>query len=99
MAERSRQGTASDVETRLDVNHLRREARTALELAVVALAPWELIERLAAAAGLLEALGELPTHSPPRVALVPKVLTHARNALEEWQKWRKEHLEQRLPRG
>ena len=54
MAEGSRGVTAPTVETRLDVNHLRRAARTALELAVVALAPWELIERLAMAAGLLE---------------------------------------------
>jgi hypothetical protein len=33
--------------SQLDLSHLRREARTALELAIIALAPDELIERLA----------------------------------------------------
>ena len=42
-------------ESGLSLSHLRRETRTALELAVVALAPSELLERLAASAGLLEA--------------------------------------------
>lgn len=86
-------------ETQLDLSHLRRDARTALELAVVALAPWELVQRLASAAGLLEALSELPTDSAPVVALVPKVLTRAEKALKDWQDWRTQHLEARLPRG
>ena len=83
----------------MNLGHLRREARTALELAVVALAPPELVDRLAAAAGLLEALVELPTDSVPVVSLVPRVVTRTRNALDEWQKWRREHLDKRIPRG
>ena len=84
--------------TRLEVTHLRRESRTALELAVVALAPWPLIHGLAAAAGLLEALSELPPDSPPALALVPKVLGLAKEALEPWKKWEKENLRPKLPR-
>ena len=61
-------------QTHLDLSHLRRETRTALELAVVALAPFELLDGLAAAAGLLEALEELPRDSPAVVALVPPLL-------------------------
>jgi hypothetical protein len=76
----------------LDLSHLRREARTALELAVVALAPSPLIDELAAAAGLLEALVELPSNSPPVAALVPKVGRRTREALEAWQDWQAKHL-------
>jgi hypothetical protein len=86
-------------ETSLDLRHLRRDVRTALELAVVALAPGELVDRLAASAGLLEALVDLPTDSAPVIALVPKVVTRTRRALEDWQKWHDEHLEKKIPRG
>jgi hypothetical protein len=83
----------------LSLSHLRREARTALELAVVALAPSGLIDRLAAAAGLLEALIELPANSPPALALVPGLVERARQALDDWQTWRRENLERKMPRG
>jgi hypothetical protein len=86
-------------EVSLDLSHLRRDVRTALELAVVALAPGDLVDRLAVSAGLLEALSELPTDSAPVIALVPKVVTRTRSALEDWQKWHDEHLEKRIPRG
>src|SRR3954447_3630845 len=99
MAERSRTVVRDHGETLLELTHQRREATTALELAVVALAPWRLIERLATAAGLLEALAELPADSPPALTLVPKVLTLAREALEAWRKWEKMNLEQKLARG
>jgi hypothetical protein len=85
--------------TSLDLSHLRREARTALELAVVAMAPMELVDRLAAAAGLLEALVELPKDSAPVLSLVPRLQSQAKSALDDWQKWHKEHLEKRMPRG
>lgn len=83
----------------MDLSHLRRESRTALELAVVALAPAELVDGLATAAGLLEALVELPSDSAPVIALVPRVQSQAKGALEAWQKWQKEHLENKMPRG
>jgi hypothetical protein len=99
MSKRQRQAEDRHAETQLDLRHLRREARTALELAVVALAPSELVDRLAAAAGLLEALVELPTDSAPVVALVPRVATRTKSALADWQKWHDEHLEKKIPRG
>ena len=79
-------------ETSLDLSHLRRDARTALELAVVALAPSEIIDALAAPAGLLEALVELPPNSAPVVALVPKLVKRTREALDAWQDWQAKHL-------
>ena len=86
-------------DTPLDLSHLRREARTALELALVALAPSDLVDRLATVAGLLEALVELPTNSAPVLALVPTVVTRANSALADWKKWRQDHLEGKIPRG
>jgi hypothetical protein len=93
------QSTEVEAESQLDLSHLRCESRTALELAVVAMAPSDLVDRLAAAAGLLEALVELPTDSAPVVAIVPRVVTRARSTLEDWQKWRHQHLEGKIPRG
>jgi hypothetical protein len=99
MSKRGQSTEVEHVESQMDLSHLRRESRTALELAVVALAPSELVDRLAASAGLLEALVELPTDSPPVIALVPTVVTRTRRALEDWQKWCHEHLEKKIPRG
>lgn len=99
MAKRVRPVERRRDETSLDLSHLRREARTALELAVVAMAPSELVDRLAVSAGLLEALVELPPGSPPAVTLVDRVVTRTRSSLDDWQTWRKEHLEKRIPRG
>lgn len=71
----------------LDRSHLRRDTRSALELAIVELAPTELIERLALVAGLLEALAELPSDSAPALALGPSAEERARDALAKWQAW------------
>ena len=73
--------------TRLDFSHLRRDARTALELAIVELAPTELIEGLALVTGLLEALSELPADSPPTIALGPPTVARAHLALDKWRDW------------
>ncbi len=88
----SKRRIAITSDSALDLGHLRRDTRTALELAVVALAPSDLIDRLAASAGLLEALVELPPDSPPVLALVPRLAKRARSALEAWQRWQTDHL-------
>jgi hypothetical protein len=82
-----------------DIPHLRHEARVALDLAVVALAPSQLVERLATAVGLLESLGDLPADSPPVLALVPKAIALAKGGLDDWRSWHKQHLERRIPSG
>jgi hypothetical protein len=68
--------------------HLRREVRTALELAIVALAPPKLIEQLAMAAGLLEALEELPSDTAPVRDLADAIAGRAGAALDAWHEWR-----------
>ena len=84
-------------DTQKELAQLRQEARVALDLAVVALAPSPLIERLALAVGLLESLGELPADSPPVLALVPKTIAGSRSSLDDWRSWHKQHLEKRIP--
>ena len=98
----SKRGPSSEVEqaeSQMDLSHLRRESRTALELAVVAMAPSDLVNRLATSAGLLEALVELPTDCAPVITLVPSLVGRTRSALDDWQKWHHEYLEKKIPRG
>lgn len=99
MSKRGQSTQVEHAESQMDLSHLRRESRTALELGVVAMAPSDLVDRLATSAGLLEALAELPTDSAPVIALVPKLVTRTRRALEDWQKWHHDHLEKKIPRG
>lgn len=76
----------------LAIRHLHRELQTALELAIVALAPRPLVDGLGLAAGLLGAIVELPAGSAPVVALVPRVSDAAKRAMADWHAWEKEHL-------
>jgi len=71
----------------MDLSHLRRESRTALELAIVELAPTDLIDRLAVVTGLLETLAELPADSAPAIALGPGTADRAHVALKMWRDW------------
>jgi len=71
----------------LKPTHLRRDVKTALELAIALLAPTELVDELAMAAGLLEALGQFPADAAPVLATTPRAIELAHTALAEWQKW------------
>lgn len=72
--------------------HLRREVRTALELAIVALAPPKIVDHLASAAGLLEALEELPADTRPVRDLAESIAARATEALDAWQAWRPQRI-------
>jgi hypothetical protein len=71
----------------LRISHLRREVKTALELAVAALAHAEVIDGLATAAGLLEALDEFPRSSAPVLATLPRARELAEHSLQAWRDW------------
>ncbi len=71
----------------LRANHLRREVKTALELAVASMSPTELVDRLAVAAGLLEALCEFPPDAAPVIATTPRAVAIADEALAAWRAW------------
>ncbi len=76
-----------DKATLMELRHVEREVRTALELALAALAPGSLIERLAMSAGLLGALLELPFDSAPAATWTRESLERARVTLAEWTRW------------
>ena len=78
--------------SQMELRHLGREVKTAVELGIVGLCPQDLLERLAAICGLLAAVAELPVDSPPVTVLVPKLVTRANTALREWAAWQEEHL-------
>jgi hypothetical protein len=67
-----------------DIAELARRTSDALDLAVAAGAPFNLLERLAAAAGLLHALREVPNHG-----LIPKVVWRAERVLRVWERWQR----------
>ena len=71
----------------LKFSHLRREVKTALELAMALLAPTQVVDELAIAAGLLEALSQFPSDAAPVIANTPRAIELAHTALAEWQKW------------
>jgi len=76
----------------MEIRHLSREAKTALELAIAASAPSDLVDRLALAAGLLDALAEFAIDAAPRLPLIPKTIERARKSLDDWRAWREKHL-------
>ncbi len=97
--DKHKQATDESADTRMDLRHLRRDARTALELAVVALAPERVVDPLALAAARRVALAARPADCATVVAMLPRVVTRARSALADWQTWQEEFLDKRIPRG
>ena len=71
----------------LTLSHLRREVKTSLELAVAGLAPTRLVDELATAAGLLEALSQFPRDAAPVLANRGRVVEMSESALRAWAKW------------
>ena len=73
--------------TPMRVRHLAREVSTALELAMVGMAPNAMIERLGSAAGLLMALTELPLDTEALRIWAKETVTRAELCLEDWRRW------------
>jgi len=65
--------------------HLNREVKTALELAIAGAAPESLIDRLAVAAGLMEAFTDLGLTEP--TPLITRTVERATEALAAWRSW------------
>lgn len=79
--------STSRIDRSTEIRHLLRHVKTALELAIVARAPTDLINRLARPAGLLEATSQLPIDGGPVDALLPELLIEARSAVDRWEAW------------
>ncbi len=82
----SDKGETASVEA-LRATHVRREVKTALELALASMGPSEMVDRLALAAGMLEALAEFPPDAAPVMATTTRALTIADDALRAWHSW------------
>ena len=72
--------------TKAEMARLRGRIIEALELAIAARAPLDIIEPLGTAAGMLEALADVPRHE-----LVMVVETKAKRCLEAWAVWDAKH--------
>jgi hypothetical protein len=74
----------------MHLNHLGREVKPALELAIAAMAPAALVDRHAIAAGLLEAIRDLLAEDD-QLPLIARTRERAHQALADWARWRTEH--------
>ena len=72
--------------TKAEMAELRRRILEVLELAIAARAPLSIIEPLGSAAGMLEALADVPRHE-----FVIGVETKANDALVAWGLWDAKH--------
>jgi hypothetical protein len=74
------------MDTQSEMRHLLRTVKTSLELAIVARAPVDLLNRLARVSGLLDAVGQLPIEGPAQ-ALTASLIADGLAAVDAWQKW------------
>lgn len=75
----------------MELRHLAREVKTGLELALAALAPSDLVDRLAIGAGLLDAITDMAVDESVTVPLVTRTVERATLALAAWHRWREDH--------
>lgn len=75
------------IDKQTEIRHVLRSVKTSLELAIVALAPSDLLNRLGRVAGLLEAVSQLPTDEGPAQALTPGLIADGVAAVDAWNKW------------
>jgi hypothetical protein len=73
----------------MEIRHLLRTVKTALELAIIGRAPIDLLNRLARPAGLLEAVSQLPVDGGAVDALLPELLAETQSAVARWEAWLK----------
>jgi len=73
-----------------ELRHLLRMVKTSLELAIIARAPADIVNRLGKASGLLDAVSQLPIEQGPAHAMVPELMADGMAAVAMWQRWEKE---------
>jgi hypothetical protein len=78
-----------DVDRSTEIRHLLRTVKTALELAIVARAPVDLINQLGRTSGLLDAVSQLPLDGGPAQAMTIRLINDARSAIDTWKRWEK----------
>jgi hypothetical protein len=79
------------IDKQTEIRHLLRTVKTSLELAIVARAPVDLLNRLGRVAGLLDAVSQLPTDEGPAQTLIPGLIADGLAAVDAWNKWQRSH--------
>ena len=79
------------IDKHTEVRHLLRSVKTSLELAIVARAPSDLLNRLGRVAGLLDAVSQLPTDEGPAQTLTAGLIADGLAAVDAWSKWQRSH--------
>jgi hypothetical protein len=75
------------IDRQTEVRHLLRGVKTALELAIVARAPADILNRLGRVAGMLDAVVQLSIDAPPANALIPGLVADGHAAVDRWDAW------------
>ncbi len=81
------QESEENIDRQTEIRHLLRTLKTALELAIVARAPTDLLNRLGRAAGLLDAVSQLPNEDGPARAMTPALIADGIAAVAAWEEW------------
>jgi hypothetical protein len=81
------QESEENVNRQTEIRHLLRTLNTALELAILARAPSDLLNRLGRVAGLLDAVSQLPGEEGPARAMTPALIADGIAAVAAWEKW------------
>jgi hypothetical protein len=81
------EGGGQPLDMASEMRHLLRTVKTSLEVAIMAQAPSDLVNRLARVSGLLDAVSQLPTNEGPASEMTPALLADALSAVELWRVW------------
>jgi len=81
--------TDEPIDKQSEMRHLLRTVKTSLELAIVARAPADLLNRLGRVSGLLDAVSQLPIDEGPAQAMVAGLIADGVAAVDTWQKWQR----------
>jgi len=79
--------TTEHIDKQREMRHLLRTVKTSLELAIVARAPVDLLNRLGRVSGLLDAVSQLPIDDGPAQAMTAGLIADGLAAVDAWQKW------------
>jgi len=79
------------LDKQMEIRHVLRNVKTSLELAIVARAPSELLNRLGRVAGLLDAVSQLPIDEGPAQALISGLIADGLASVDAWEKWHRSH--------
>jgi hypothetical protein len=79
--------TNEHIDKQSEMRHLLRTVKTSLELAIVARAPADLLNRLGRVSGLLDAVSQLPVDEGRAQAMTAGLIADGLAAVDAWQKW------------